>query len=255
VAPLARRKVHVSIWDVPDTDNNGESGQTDGRSQASPRADRAWLSSLWLWPAVAIALTGMAGALFGRTAAVLVGALALATLVLTAGILSLSPHRRLALATATPLIAALAVFAGLVLAPRLHRAGKHPASIAPSTKPPAQRLDWQWRTISQSMARQANFRGADLDNANLDGLQLSHKDFAGVQAEGASFRGSQLEDASLRGASLQGACLEGANLVGADLTGANFSGADVAGVSVLPKAKKAALVWPSPQASPAAACQ
>lgn len=240
---------------MPDADKNGESGQTDGRSQAPRRADRAWLSSLWLWPAVAIALTGMAGALFGRTAAVLVGGLALATLVLTAGVLSLSRDRRLAIATATPLIAALAVFAGLALAPGLHRPGKHTAPIAPSTKPPGQRLDWQWRTVSQSMAQQANFRGADLDNADLDGLQLSHKNFDGVQAEGASFRGSQLDDTSLRGASLQGACLEGANLTGADLTGANFSGADVAGVTVLPKAKKAALVWPSPQASPVAACQ
>jgi Pentapeptide repeats (8 copies) len=252
---LGLREVHVSIWGVPDTDKNGESGQTDGRSRAPQQAGHAWLSSLWLWPAVAIALTGIAGALFGRTGAVLVGGLALATLVLTAGVLSLSPRHRLAIATATPLIAALAVFVGLALAPGLHRVGRHPAPIPPSTKPPGQRLDWQWRTVSQSMARQANFRGADLDNANLDGLQLSHKDFAGVQAEGASFRGSQLEDASLRGASFQGACLEGANLMGADLTGANFSGADVAGVTVLPKAKKAALVWPSLQASPAAACQ
>jgi hypothetical protein len=255
VAPMARGEVHVSIWDVPDADKNGESGQADGRSQAPRRAGHAWSSSLWLWPAVAIALTGIAGALSGRTGAVLVGGLALATLVLTAGVLSLSRDRRLAIATATPLIAALAVVAGLALAPGLHRAGKHPAPIAPSAKPPGQRLDWQWRTVSQSMVQQANFRGADLDNANLDGLQLSHKNFDGVQAEDASFRGSQLEDTSLRGASLQGACLEGANLMGADLAGANFSGADVAGVTVLPKAKKAALVWPSPQASPAAACQ
>jgi hypothetical protein len=255
VAPLAEVEVHASIWDVPDTDKNGESAQTDDGASSSQQLGSTWSPSLWLWPAVAITLTAIAAALFGRTGAVLVGSLALVTLVLTAGILTLSRDRRLAIATATPLIAALAVFAGLTLAPRLHLPGIRPEPIARSAGTLAQPLDWQWRTVSQSMARQADFRGANLDNANLAGLQLSHKNFDGAQAEGASFRGSELEDASLRGASMQGACLEGANLTGADLTGANFSGADVAGVTVLPKAKKATLAWPSTQASPAAACQ
>lgn len=251
---LGPREVHVSIWDVPDRDKSGESGQTDDRSRSSQRAGHAWLSSLWLWPAAAIALTGIAGTLYGTAGALLVGGEALAVLVVAAGILTLSRDRGLAIGMAA-LVAVGVVFAGLAWAPALHRASNHPSPATIRSAPPAQPLDWQWRTVSQDMAQRANFRGANLDNANLDGLQLRHRNFDGVQADGANFRGSQLEDASLRGASLQGACLEGANLMGADLTGANFSGADVAGVTVLPKAKKAALVWPSTRASPAAACQ
>jgi uncharacterized protein YjbI with pentapeptide repeats len=175
-------------------------------------------------------------------------------LVVAAGILTVSRDRGLAIGLAA-LVAVGAVFAGLAWAPALHRGSDRPSTTATRSRPRAQRLDWQWRTVSQSMAQRADFRGADLDNANLDGLQLRHRNFDGVQADGANFRGSQLEDASFRGASLQGACLQGANLMGADLTGANFTGADVAGVTVSPKVKKTALVWPNPQASPVAACQ
>lgn len=239
---------------MPDTDKNGESGQADDGLGSSQQPGHAWLSSLWLWPAAAIALTGIAGTLFGRTGALLVGGEALATLALAAGILAVSRDRGLAIGMAA-LVGLGAVFAGLAWAPAFHHPVSRTAPIATSSGPSAQTLDWQWRTITQGMARRANFRGADLDNANLDGLQLAHKNFAGAEANGASFRGSELEDANLRGASLQGACLVGANLTGADLTGADFSGADVAGVTVLPKAKKAALSWSSARASTASACQ
>lgn len=239
---------------MPGTDKNGESGQTDNVSRSEQQPRQGWLSSLWLWPAAAIALAGIAGTLFGRTGALLVGGAALAVLVVAAGILTLTRDHGLAVGIAA-LVAVGAVFAGLAWAPALHRATGRPSPAATRSGSPAQRLDWQWRTVSQSAAQRADFRGADLDHANLDGLKLKHKNFDGAQAAGASFRGSQLEDASLRGASLQGACLEGANLTGADLTGANFSGADVAGVTVLPKEKRAALVWPSTKASQAVACQ
>jgi hypothetical protein len=234
---------------VPDADKNG---QTDDGSRSSQRVRHAWLSSLWLWPTVAITMTGIAGTLFGRTGALLVGGEALGTLVLV-GILAVSRDRGPAIGIAA-LVSVGVVFAGLAWAPAFHGRDSGPAPPATRSGSTAQTLDWQWRTITQSMARRANFRGADLDHANLDGLQLAHKNFAGTEANGASFRGSQLVDASLRGASLQGACLVGANLTGADLTGADFNGADVAGVTVSPKARKAALSWPRSRASTAAAC-
>lgn len=207
------------------------------------------MSSLWLWPAAAITLTGIAGTLFGRTGALLVGGDVLAALALAGCVLAVNRDRGVAIGM-TALVGIGAVFAGLAWAPTFHR----PAPIATRSGPSGQTLDWQWQTITQSMARRADFRGADLNNANLDGLQLAHKNFVGAEANGASFRGSQLQYASLRGVSLQGACLVGANLTGADLTGADFSGADVSGVTVLPKAKKAALNWPSAPASTVAAC-
>jgi Pentapeptide repeats (8 copies) len=240
---------------VPGTDKNGESVQTQDGPPATQWPGHTWLPSLWLWPGAAIALAGIAGALFGTTGALLVGGLALATLVLTAGILTLRRDRRLAIATATPLIAALALLVGLGWATEFQQPVSRPTPATARAGVAAKPHSWQWLTISQVMASRASFAGADLDNANLDGLQLSHKNFDGAEANGASFRGSQLEDASLRGASLRGACLEGANLTGADLTGADFTGADVAGVMVLLKAKKAALVWPRAGTRTAAVCQ
>jgi hypothetical protein len=173
---------------------------------------------------------------------------------LAAAILTISRDRGLVIGVAA-LVGVGAVFVGLAWAPAFHRSVSRPTPIATGSGSSAQALDWRWRTITQGMASRANFRGADLENANLDGLQLAHKNFDGAEANGASFRGSQLEDASLRGTSLQGACLVGADLTGADLTGANFSGADVAGVTILPKAEKAALNWPSSRASTTSACQ
>jgi pentapeptide repeat protein len=240
---------------VPDTDKNGESGQTDDGSRPSRRPGPAWLPSLWLWPAIAIALTGISGALFGTMGVLLVGGEALAALVLTACILTFSHDGRLSAGLAAALVAVLAVVADLAWVPQFHHPSTRPAATPTRSESRTQPPDWQWRTVSQGMAQRADFRGADLDNANLAGLQLAHKNFDGAQADGADFRGSQLEDASLRGASLRGACLEGANLTGADLTGADFTGADVAGVTVLPKAKKAAFGWPSARATPAPACQ
>lgn len=214
------------------------------------------MSSLWLWPAAAIALTGLAGTFFGAIGVLLVGGEALATLVVTAGIVTLSRDRSLAIGMAAALTAAIVGFAGLAWWHELHHKIIRPAPMAARlTRPPSRPPDWAGQRISQDVARRASFRGADLDDSNLDGLQLSHKNFDGARADGATFRGSQLQDASLRGASFRGACLEGANLSGADLAGADFSGADVAGVTIVPKAEKAALVWPGGRTRSAAACQ
>jgi hypothetical protein len=242
-------------------DEQTESGQVPGGTQARQRSAPAWRpASLWLWPAAAIGLAGLAGALFGAVGALLVGGEALAAIVVSAGILTLSRDRWLAISLAAALIGSLVVFVGLAWLKEPHHKGSHPAATAtpsapaprPSGKPP---VNWQGRMVSQAMAQQANFRGANLDGAKLAGLQLSHMNFDGALADAASFRGSQLAYASFRGASLRDACLEGAILTGADLAGADLTGADVAGVKVSRHAKKAALIWPGRHAKPPAACQ
>jgi hypothetical protein len=238
---------------VSNTDNRAESGQAGRDSDSRQGSGRRWWSSLWLWPAVAIGLAGIAGTLFGPIGAIF-GGETLAALVVTAGILFLSRDRWLTLGLAAVLTISLVGLAGSIWLYESHHKSSRRASAAAVAGEPRLPVDWQWRRISQAMANEANLRGADLEAANLNGLQLSHKDLAGAQADGASFRGSQLKDASLQGASLRGACLEGANLTGADLAGADFTGADVAGVTVSRQAKRVALVWPDTHSAPAVAC-
>jgi Pentapeptide repeats (8 copies) len=245
---------------VPDLADRTESEQATARASPPQQPAPAWWSSLWLWPAVAIALAGIAGALFGALGALLVGGEALAALVVFAGTLAFSRDRWPAIALGAAVAASLAVFVGLAWLKLPHHWGGPPRATATASAPAPRAswtpsANWSWHRVSQAMAQHANFRGADLNGANLAGLQLSHKNFDGVQANGASFRGSQLAFASFRGASLRDACLEGAILTGADLAGADLTGADIAGVKVSRRAKKAALVWPRRHAKPAAACQ
>jgi len=251
---------------VPNVADRTESGQASGGTHAPQQSGPAWRpASLWLWPAAALGLAGAAAALFGAVGALLVGGVALATLIFFAGILTLNRDRWLAISLAAAMIASLNVFVGVAwLKESHHKSGQTAATTMASPTPRATPttgaswtppLNWPGQEISQAMAQKANFRGADLNGANLAGLQLSHMDFDGTLANGASFRGSQLAHASFRGASLRDACLEGANLTGADLTGADFTDADVAGVKVSRDAEKAALVWPPPHAKPTAICQ
>jgi Pentapeptide repeats (8 copies) len=257
---------------VPEVADRTESGQVSDDTPAPERSALPWRpASLWLWPAAALGVAGAAAALFGAEGALIVGSVALAALVFFAGILTLDRDRWLAISLAAALMASLFVFVGKAwLKESPHKGAKAAATatITPTSRvtateratpgpraswtPPA---NWPFQRVSQAMAQQANFRGADLNSANLAGLQLSHKNFDGVQANGASFRGSQLAYSSFRGASLRDACLEGVNLTGADLTGADLTGADIAGVTVSRHAKKSALVWPRRLAKPTAECQ
>jgi len=206
----------------------------------SPRGSGPrWWSVLWLWPAVAIVLAGIAGTLLGPIGAILSGE-AVAALVVMAGILFLSRDRWLTFGLAALLTTSLVAFAASIRLHESHHQSNRPAST-PTARAQNAPVDWSWRKISQVMVSGADLRGADLDGANLDGLRLSYEDMDGVQADDASFRGSQLEHASLWGASLRGTCLQGANLTGADIAGADFTGADVAGVTVSAQAKRAAL--------------
>lgn len=257
---------------MSDTTDQTESEQVTADASPSQRPAPPWRSSLWLWPAVAIGVAGVAGALFGALGALLVGGEALAALVVFAGTLAFSRDRWPAIALGAAVAASLAVFVGLAWLKVPHHWRGHPGATATGSAPaaratPAGRAtagpraswippaNWPFQRVSQAMAQRANFRGADLNGANLSGLQLSYKNFDGVQANGASFRGSTLVYANFRGASLRDACLEGVNLTGADLTGADLTGADVAGVTVSRHAKRSALVWPRRHAKPAAACQ
>ena len=242
-----------NIRNVPDRDNRLESGQVPGESP-SPRGGRqGWWLSPWIWPAVAIGLVSTAGTSFGSIGAILAGEV-VAAFAVTAWILFVSRERWLTFGMAFALTASLLIFAGSIWLHQAHDGVRRHAAVVAVRDDPGSPVDWSWRRISESMVRDANLRGADLDDANLNGLQLSYKDLDGVQADGASFRGAQLEHASLRGASLRGACLEGADLAGADLAGADFTGADVAGVTVSPRAEKAALAWPTTQPLPAVTC-
>lgn len=245
---------------MTDTPDQTRSTQATADSSPAQRPAAAWQSSLWLWPAVAIGLAGVAGALFGALGALLVGGEALAALMVFAGTLALSRDRWPTIALGAAVAASLAVFIGLAWLKVLHHWDGHPSATATASAPAPRAswtapANWPWQRVSQAMAQRANFRGADLNGATLAGLQLSHMNFDGMQANGASFRGSQLAYANLRGASLRDACLEGAVLTGADLAGTDLTGADVAGVKVSRRAEKAALVWPRRHAKPAAACQ
>lgn len=210
-----------------------------------------WVSSVWIWPAVAIVVASTSGTFFG-SAGVILSVEAMGTILVAAGILFLSGNRWLTFGVAAALAASFVLIATSI---RLHAShyegdGRAAAALNASNLP----VNWHGQVVSQAMADHADFRGADLDGADLDGIQLSYKNFDGAQANDASFRGSQLEYTSLRGASLRDACLEGANLTGADLTGADFSGADVEGVIATPQAMRAALAWPATQLVPAVAC-
>lgn len=238
---------------MPDTDNHVKSGRSVVGSGSPQGSAHTWWSALWLWPALAIAGLGVAGTLFGPIGAIL-GGEAVAAILVTATILFLCRDRWLTFGLAAALTASLVAFAASIRLHEAHHESNRPASAASATGPHQEPLDWPWRGISQTMANEADFRGADLDGANLSGLQLSYKDFDGAQANGASFRGSQLQYANLRGMSLRGACLQGADLSGADITGADFTGADVAGVTVSVQARKTALAWPGTHSTPAAAC-
>jgi hypothetical protein len=227
---------------VPEADNQAESGQGDDHPRRG--VGQAWWLSLWFWPAVAIALVGAAGTLFGSIGALLAAEAAAGLLVATA-VLFLSRDRWLTFGLAGALTAFVILLAASIWLSESRSNDHHVASPPVVSVALSSPVRWPWRQITQAMADQGNFRGADLVGANLNGLELSYKDLDGAQADGASFRGAQLQHASLRGASLRGACLAGANLTGADLTGADFTGADVTGVIVSVKAEQAALAWPS----------
>ena len=149
---------------MPDRDNQPESGRTTASRPPQPSV-RSWWSSLWLWPAVAIGLAGLASTLFGPIGAILGGEV-VAAIAVTAGILFLSHDRWLTFGLAAVLTVSVVAVAGSVWHESHHKNSSPPPATPAmgALRPP---VDWQWRTISQAMADEANLRGADLEGANM----------------------------------------------------------------------------------------
>ena len=90
--------------------------------------------------------------------------------------------------------------------------------------------------------RQADLRGAMLQDANLAGCSLQEvdmskaklggSDLSSSDLRGANLKGADLSSAILAGSSLRGALLPGANLQATDLTGANLRGTDLSEASL-----------------------
>ncbi len=144
---------------VPDADRQAGSSPAADDSGSPQGSSRRWWSSLWLWPAAAIGLAGIAGTLFGPIG-VIFGAEALAVLGVTAGILFLSRDRWQTFCLATALVATLVTVAASIRLHELHQKGDHQESTAVSASSPAPSEDWPRQRISQAMVNDANLRGA-----------------------------------------------------------------------------------------------
>ena len=218
-----------------------------GVPEDAPEPRNGWVrSSLWPWPALAIAVIALAGYVFGWLGAVIAGGQAVASLLFVAGDTLLDLKRRAWLAVVA-VVAGVAVV--LVLLWQAHalkfvRSGNSgPGGNSGGTSTPA---DLTGRTITQAMLNGLSLRGAVLSGSNLDHLSLTGQSLNGVVAPGSSFIGSDLQGVPMRGAELPGAnftgaCLRGADLAGAELNGANITGADITGTD-LPTAVRRTLI-------------
>lgn len=225
----------------------------DQASAAELRDDRPHFGSVWVWPAVIIALAALVGAVFGPTIALLIAGQVIAILIFAVAA-RLGRNEWLAGVVALTTSSVL-VFAGVTQLGRVFTRPSLPTVTGARSRPtvgtgPA---DLRSRNVTQQAVRTIDFRHAQLTGAKFDGLDLRGRILDGVDASGASFRGSHLEGASLRGTMLRGACLRGAHLQGADLTGADLAGADIAGAEMPSGARKSASVWPS-KSKPSDAC-
>jgi Pentapeptide repeats (8 copies) len=238
--PAAGRPSGVSDQDrgqqqVKEENQQEPKEQGDEQHRTEPAAPpKDW--PLWVWPAVAIALTAVAGYRLGIAGALTAAASAVAALVFVAGDFLYSGQRRRAFAIFAVSLAVIVLVVLLWQAKipwvRL-RVAAH--TVAPGA------VDLRGTTITRAQAARLNLRGAQLSGAVLDGLALRGKQMEGVTASGASFRHVDLSFASLRGADLNGADLSYACLIGTDLTGALLDGADVnhatLNVHVLPRSE------------------
>ena len=203
-------------------------------------------SSLWPWPALAIAVIALAGYVFGWLGAVIAAGQAVASLLFVAGDALLDLKRRAWLAIVAVVAGAAVV---LVLLWQVHalefvrsgNSGRGGNSGQTSTL-----ADLTGRTVTQAMLNGLSLRGAVLSGSKLDHLSLTDQSLNGVVAPGSSFIGSDLRGVPMRGAefpgaNFTGACLRGADLAGAELNGANITGADVTGID-LPSAVRRTLI-------------
>jgi hypothetical protein len=90
------------------------------------------------------------------------------------------------------------------------------------------RRDQSLEVASQRVdLRNANLRGALLENTHLERSDLSGSDLQWSHLEGAHLERADLASTNLQWAYLNQAHLDGANLVGANLTGTELSGTDL----------------------------
>jgi hypothetical protein len=192
---------------------------------------------LWPWPAVAVAVVALAGTLFGLLGAVVVTGQAVASLMFVAGDTLLDLKRRTWLAVSAVVVGAAVV---VVLLWQAHALGFLRSRSSGQTGGSA---DLVGRTVTQTMLKGLNLRGATLSGTKLDHLSLTGKSLDGAIAPGSSFIGSDLRKVPMRGAELPGAdfteaCLRYADPAGAELNGANITGADITGINLPPSVRK-----------------
>jgi len=250
-----RYRADVSTGSGPPAENTSaqtgvstgtDTGESERKDSPRPEPDKGWVrSSLWPWPALAVAVIALAGYVFGWLGAVVTAGQAVASLLFVAGDTMLNPRKRAWLAISAVVAGAAVV---LVLLWQAHALGflrnrnsgrTTSSNSVPTTGP----TDLSGRTITQAMLKSLNLRGAVLSGAKLDHLSLTDQSLNGVVAPGSSFIGSDLRGVPMRGgefpgADFTGACLRGADLSGAELNGANITGADITGIDLPPSVRR-----------------
>lgn len=230
---------------VPAGTDTGESGR---KNSSAPEPREGWVrSSLWPWPALAIAVIALAGYVFGWLGAVVVAGQAVASLLFVAGDTLLDLKKRSWLAVSAVVTGAAVVLVLLWQAHALEFAKSgNPGQSGNFGQASTLTTDLAGRTITQAMLKGLNLRGAVLSGTRLDHLSLTAQSLNGAVAPGSSFIGSDLRGVPMRGAefpgaNFTGACLRGADLAGAELNGANIAGADITGID-LPSAVRQTLI-------------
>ena len=263
-ASLGRYLADVPIGSGPPTENTasqtpastGNATDESGRKNSyTMEPYKGWArSSLWPWPALAVAIIALAGYLFGWLGAVVAAGQAVASLLFVAGDTLLDLKRRTWLAVSAVVVGAAVV---LVLLWQTQALG-FVRSRSPS--PVSGPTDLVGRTVTQTMLKGLILRGAMLSGTKLDYLSLASKSLNGVVAPGSSFIGSDLRGVPMRGAEFagadfSGACLRGADLAGAQLNGANITGADITGVDLPPSIMRTLIGKPTSPGTHVRSCQ
>ena len=227
-----------------------------------PKPDKGWIrSSLWPWPALAVAVIALAGYVFGWFGAVVTTGQAVASLLFVAGDTLLGLRKRAWLAISAVVAGAAVV---LVLLWQAHALGflrsrNSVQTTSPNSVQTAGPTDLSGRTITQAMLKSLNLRGAVLSGTKLDHLSLTDQSLNGTVAPGSSFIGSDLQRVPMRGgefpgADFTGACLRGADLAGAELNGAIITGADITGTDLRPSVRRTLIGKPASPSTHVPSC-
>ena len=209
--------------------------------------------SLWIWPAVGLAVIASSGAVFGPLGTVVAAVIGVPTLILYLGraVIS-SPPVLLALATVPLVVAGGIIIAAQQGADLLARpAPTASTSSAVRSDPkgdfgarPVRPDDLEGRDLRQAHLEGAIFLAKDLSARNLRGARLMGASLVGVDLRDADLRDAYLRGADLRGADLRGACLDRADLSGALLDDVRIDGAHLMQVMLSAPDAMADHGWP-----------